>query len=190
LFCLSTAEAARLEDLSYSRLASALSCAALHKVTPPNSFVSEESLNAFSVILPGPDESRLSSRGCPAYIMGLLPKPVLFAFVHCSPVPRDVGASCFANTRPICNFNGLSAIWVSNVWEWPMVYNARECVVTGMAPSRKRILSRQAARRSNVSPYNDLHIAMVPGGTSNEVTQLNIESLWSGGPFADKVFPT
>jgi alpha-L-fucosidase 2 len=31
---------------------------------------------------------------------------------------------------------------------------------------------------------------MVPGGTSNEVTQLNIESLWSGGPFADKVFPT
>lgn len=28
---------------------------------------------------------------------------------------------------------------------------------------------------------------MVPGGTSNEVTQLNIESLWSGGPFADPV---
>ncbi|KAF9465864.1 glycoside hydrolase family 95 protein [Collybia nuda] len=30
--------------------------------------------------------------------------------------------------------------------------------------------------------------AMVPGGTSNEVTQLNIESLWSGGPFADKSY--
>ena len=33
----------------------------------------------------------------------------------------------------------------------------------------------------------DNHQAMVPGGTSNEVTQLNIESLWSGGPFADPV---
>ncbi len=29
--------------------------------------------------------------------------------------------------------------------------------------------------------------AMVPGGTRVEVTQLNIESLWSGGPFADPV---
>jgi hypothetical protein len=29
--------------------------------------------------------------------------------------------------------------------------------------------------------------AMVPGGTSNEVTQLNIESLWSGGSFSDPV---
>lgn len=28
---------------------------------------------------------------------------------------------------------------------------------------------------------------MVPGGTSTEATQLNIESLWSGGPFADPV---
>ncbi|OJA17722.1 hypothetical protein AZE42_04789 [Rhizopogon vesiculosus] len=27
--------------------------------------------------------------------------------------------------------------------------------------------------------------AMLPGGTSHEVTQLNIESLWSGGPFQD-----
>ncbi|KAF9465865.1 glycoside hydrolase family 95 protein [Collybia nuda] len=27
--------------------------------------------------------------------------------------------------------------------------------------------------------------AMVPGGTSSEATQLNIESLWSGGPFED-----
>ncbi|KAF8234511.1 glycoside hydrolase family 95 protein [Tricholoma matsutake] len=27
--------------------------------------------------------------------------------------------------------------------------------------------------------------AMVPGGTFSEVTQLNIESLWSGGPFAE-----
>ncbi|KAF8157029.1 glycoside hydrolase family 95 protein [Crassisporium funariophilum] len=27
--------------------------------------------------------------------------------------------------------------------------------------------------------------AMVPGGTTQETTQLNIESLWSGGPFAD-----
>ncbi len=26
-----------------------------------------------------------------------------------------------------------------------------------------------------------------PGGTRVEVTQLNIESLWSGGPFADPV---
>lgn len=34
---------------------------------------------------------------------------------------------------------------------------------------------------------HDYYKAMVPGGTSNEVTQLNIESLWSGGPFADKV---
>ena len=29
--------------------------------------------------------------------------------------------------------------------------------------------------------------AMTPGGTSQETTQLNIESLWSGGPFADSV---
>ncbi|KAF8954807.1 glycoside hydrolase family 95 protein [Flammula alnicola] len=27
--------------------------------------------------------------------------------------------------------------------------------------------------------------AMVPGGTTQETTQLNVESLWSGGPFAD-----
>lgn len=31
--------------------------------------------------------------------------------------------------------------------------------------------------------------AMVPGGTFSEVTQLNIESLWSGGPFAEPVGP-
>ncbi|KAJ8689819.1 hypothetical protein PTI98_012681 [Pleurotus ostreatus] len=30
--------------------------------------------------------------------------------------------------------------------------------------------------------------AMVPGGTSQEVTQLNIESLWSGGPFSDPAY--
>ncbi|KAK0199846.1 glycoside hydrolase family 95 protein [Desarmillaria ectypa] len=30
--------------------------------------------------------------------------------------------------------------------------------------------------------------AMVPGGTRMEVTQLNIESLWSGGPFADPTY--
>ncbi|GLB41068.1 putative glycosyl hydrolase family 65, N-terminal domain [Lyophyllum shimeji] len=30
--------------------------------------------------------------------------------------------------------------------------------------------------------------AMVPGGTSSEATQLNIESLWSGGPFSDKSY--
>ena len=28
---------------------------------------------------------------------------------------------------------------------------------------------------------------MLPGGTSQESTQLNIESLWSGGPFQDPV---
>jgi len=28
---------------------------------------------------------------------------------------------------------------------------------------------------------------MVPGETTQETTQLNIESLWSGGPFADPV---
>lgn len=31
------------------------------------------------------------------------------------------------------------------------------------------------------------HAAMLPGGTSQESTQLNIESLWSGGPFQDPV---
>ncbi|KAH7890396.1 glycoside hydrolase family 95 protein [Phlebopus sp. FC_14] len=30
--------------------------------------------------------------------------------------------------------------------------------------------------------------AMVPGGTSQESTQLNIESLWSGGPFQDPTY--
>lgn len=30
-------------------------------------------------------------------------------------------------------------------------------------------------------------IAMIPGGTTYETTQLNIESLWSGGPFSDPV---
>ena len=29
--------------------------------------------------------------------------------------------------------------------------------------------------------------ATIPGGTDREVTQLNIESLWSGGPFEDPV---
>jgi len=32
-----------------------------------------------------------------------------------------------------------------------------------------------------------LYAATTPGGTSYETTQLNIESLWSGGPFADPV---
>lgn len=32
-----------------------------------------------------------------------------------------------------------------------------------------------------------LFIAMIPGGTSQEFSQLNIESLWSGGPFAQPV---
>lgn len=32
-----------------------------------------------------------------------------------------------------------------------------------------------------------VHTAMLPGGTSQESTQLNIESLWSGGPFQDPV---
>lgn len=30
--------------------------------------------------------------------------------------------------------------------------------------------------------------AMMPGGTAQETTFLNIESLWSGGPFADPVW--
>ncbi|KAF9042891.1 glycoside hydrolase family 95 protein [Panaeolus papilionaceus] len=30
--------------------------------------------------------------------------------------------------------------------------------------------------------------AMIPGGSSQEITQLNIESLWSGGPFADPTY--
>jgi alpha-L-fucosidase 2 len=30
---------------------------------------------------------------------------------------------------------------------------------------------------------------MTPGGTAYEETQLNIESLWTGGPFADPVSP-
>ncbi|PPR00630.1 hypothetical protein CVT24_005476 [Panaeolus cyanescens] len=30
--------------------------------------------------------------------------------------------------------------------------------------------------------------AMIPGGTAQEITQLNIESLWSGGPFADPTY--
>ena len=34
---------------------------------------------------------------------------------------------------------------------------------------------------------NSFGIAMIPGGTDREVTQLNIESLWSGGPFEDPV---
>ena len=33
-----------------------------------------------------------------------------------------------------------------------------------------------------LSPRLDVQ-AMIPGGTGQEVTQLNIESLWSGGPF-------
>lgn len=32
-----------------------------------------------------------------------------------------------------------------------------------------------------------LYAATTPGGMSYETTQLNIESLWSGGPFADPV---
>ena len=31
------------------------------------------------------------------------------------------------------------------------------------------------------------YTAMLPGGTSQELIQLNIESLWSGGPFQDPV---
>lgn len=34
---------------------------------------------------------------------------------------------------------------------------------------------------------SSLSIAMIPGGTSTESSQLNIESLWSGGPFAVQV---
>jgi hypothetical protein len=35
--------------------------------------------------------------------------------------------------------------------------------------------------------FTELWKAMVPGGTVQEIIQLNIESLWSGGPFADPV---
>ena len=34
---------------------------------------------------------------------------------------------------------------------------------------------------------NSVLSAMVNGQTTQEVTQLNIESLWSGGPFQDPV---
>ena len=34
---------------------------------------------------------------------------------------------------------------------------------------------------------NGFLAATTPGGTTQETTQLNIESLWSGGPFADPV---
>ena len=34
---------------------------------------------------------------------------------------------------------------------------------------------------------NGFLAAMTPGGTTQELTQLNIESLWSGGPQADPV---
>jgi hypothetical protein len=33
----------------------------------------------------------------------------------------------------------------------------------------------------------EYYLAMIPGGTTYETTQLNIESLWAGGPFADIV---
>lgn len=35
--------------------------------------------------------------------------------------------------------------------------------------------------------YPNAFPASIPGGTFQETTQLNIESLWSGGPFADPV---
>ncbi|KAI5114848.1 hypothetical protein M0805_009166, partial [Coniferiporia weirii] len=35
---------------------------------------------------------------------------------------------------------------------------------------------------------NGFLAAMTPGGTTSESTQLNIESLWSGGPFADPTY--
>ncbi|OBZ77369.1 putative alpha-fucosidase A [Grifola frondosa] len=35
---------------------------------------------------------------------------------------------------------------------------------------------------------NGFLAAMMPGGTSQETTQLNIESLWSGGPFQDPTY--
>ncbi|KLO13238.1 glycoside hydrolase family 95 protein [Schizopora paradoxa] len=35
---------------------------------------------------------------------------------------------------------------------------------------------------------NGFLAAMTPGGTTQEMTQLNIESLWSGGPFADPTY--
>ena len=47
-------------------------------------------------------------------------------------------------------------------------------------------VSRQqytAVRRVGTQSY----AAMTPGGTAYESTQLNIESLWSGGPFQDPV---
>jgi hypothetical protein len=35
--------------------------------------------------------------------------------------------------------------------------------------------------------FTELWKAMISGGTTHEIIQLNIESLWSGGPFADPV---
>ena len=41
--------------------------------------------------------------------------------------------------------------------------------------------------QANRTDHRYAQTAMTPGGTSQEITQLNIESLWSGGPFQDSV---
>ena len=47
----------------------------------------------------------------------------------------------------------------------------------------------QVGCHTSHTPYNAHSVlsAMVNGQTTQEVTQLNIESLWSGGPFQDPV---
>ena len=56
-----------------------------------------------------------------------------------------------------------------------------------MASSRKWVPSWSIKQFPKVAPCADIILAMVQGGTVSEDTQLNIESLWSGGAFQDPV---
>ena len=78
--------------------------------------------------------------------------------------------------------------WLSKLWEWTLVQGARYDMVQRLVARRQWISCRCLLYPLLFQVCADLeYLATTPGGTNYETTQLNIESLWSGGPFADPV---
>ena len=78
--------------------------------------------------------------------------------------------------------------WFPFLWKWPLVHLSGSNMGARATSSREWVFGWYVLAMT-VDAVSEAHscTAMLPGGTSQESTQLNIESLWSGGPFQDPV---
>jgi hypothetical protein len=87
----------------------------------------------------------------------------------------------------------LGTARISPIRQWAVVYPTWWFLVQGLSTDRQWLFGRFGVFTSiifKLDEYNifsEYYLAMTPGGTTYETTQLNIESLWTGGPFADPV---